>query len=329
MLIKLRLTNLLIITFLSVSFFIIGSISAEIEKPKIKESEYFYYYLDNPGSFQSVNDVLKRTRQKLIELLNDSLRYKPEIYIVGSNAEFEQLVSGQFPDWGAAVAIPAMKKIVIKSPEKFNLNKRLEELLAHEYTHLIVAQKSGFSNPPRWLNEGLAMYVSTEWSWSYNLALSKAAVFGQFIPLGDIENMNRFNQGKAQVAYAQSYLAVEYLKNNYSKDFFEKLLNHVGNGIVIEEAIYNETGLTFQEFNSDFKFYLNQRFNVLSLFMDTIILWLFLAVVVIVGFIMKYKKRRSYYEKWDEQEKYHSTDFDYGDPDHPEQTEDDDESWRK
>jgi hypothetical protein len=62
--------------------------------------------------------------------------------------------------------------------------------------------------------------------------------------------------------------------------------------------------------------------------MDTIILWLFLAMVVIVAFFLRFKKRRSYYKKWDEEEKLHSTDFDYGDSTRPEQSDEDDEPWR-
>jgi hypothetical protein len=34
-----------------------------------------------------------------------------------------------------------------------------------------------------------------------------------------------------------------------------------------------------------------------------------------------------YYKKWEEDEKYQSTDFDYGDPDNPEQIDDEDEPW--
>jgi len=50
-------------------------------------------------------------------------------------------------------------------------------------------------------------------------------------------------------------------------------------------------------------------------------------VVVIVGFFLRYRKKKKKYEEWDEDEKYHSTDFDYGDPDNPEQVDDEDKPW--
>ena len=62
--------------------------------------------------------------------------------------------------------------------------------------------------------------------------------------------------------------------------------------------------------------------------MDTIYFWLALALIVIIGGAMNFKKRRRYYEQFEEDEKLHSTDFDYGDSDNPEQIDDEDEAWR-
>jgi hypothetical protein len=51
------------------------------------------------------------------------------------------------------------------------------------------------------------------------------------------------------------------------------------------------------------------------------------AVVVVAGFV-RYRKRRQYYRKWEAEKELQSTDFDYGDPDNPEQTDGEDEPWR-
>ena len=95
-----------------------------------------------------------------------------------------------------------------------------------------------------------------------------------------------------------------------------------------DQAMYHACGETMKEFEKDYTDYLQNRYNVASLFMDTIVLWIFLAIVVVVGFFMKFRKRRSYYQKWAEEERLQSTDFDYGDPDNPEKIDDDDEPWR-
>ena len=305
-----------------------GSVYPEkYEPPVAVEKENFTFYFDNPRYINEAESVLNKTRAWLIDLLRDSLSYKPSVYLVGNQAYFNELVSGRFPDWGAAAALPGRELMVIKSPDQFNLGRPLRELLAHEYAHLALHHRTGRFLPPRWLDEGMSMFVSSEWNWSDNLAMSRAAIFGQFLSLAEIERLNRFGSGKAHVAYAQSYLAVDYLIDEYDIAAVNILLDEIARGESLDSALMNSIGSNYKGFQDEFYVYLTNRFNIASLFMDTIYLWIFLALVVIVGAVLKFRKKKDYYKKWERDEKYHSTDFDYGDPDNPEQP-DDDEPWR-
>jgi hypothetical protein len=261
-------------------------------------------------------------------MLHDSLPYRAKIYIVGDSRLLEELSGGHFPDWGAAVAVPAGRKIVIKSPDRFDLGRSLGELLAHEYAHLALAHRCRVFSPPRWFTEGMAMNVSTEWSWWDNLTVSRAAVFGQLMPLEEIELVNRFPKSKAGVAYAQSYLAVKYLFDDYGVEGVNIFLDSIAAGGSVDAALMGATGSDLAGFDAEYRAMLARHFNFGSLFMDTIWLWLVLALIVLVGGILRFRKRRQYYRKWEAEERYQSTDFDYGDPDHPERIDDDDEPWR-
>jgi hypothetical protein len=292
------------------------------------ERTNFVFYVDNKRYVDMADSVLNSVRARLQTMLRDTLPYKASIYIVEDLDHFKRLIRGRFPDWGAAVALPERKLIAIKSPDKFNLGKSLQELLAHEYAHLVVAQRTGFYFPPRWFDEGMAMLVSTEWGWSDNLAMSKAAVFGDFIPLRSIEEVNRFSQDKAQVAYAQSYLAVKYLFDEYGINAVNKFLDEVAGGFSFDDALVASTGSSYSEFENEYLQYLRTHYNLVTLFTDTMYFWLALAVIVVIGAFLQFRKRRKYYKKWEEQERLQSTDFDYGDPDQAEQIDDEDEPWR-
>ncbi len=291
------------------------------------EKGYFIYHYDNEAFIPRSEIKLNETRIKLISILNDTLNYKPAVYLIEEQQRFDQITQGRMPDWGIAVALPERKLIALKAPDKFNLNRSLEELLAHEYSHLAIAHRVGFHRVPRWLNEGMAMYTSMEWSWSDNLAMSRAAVFGQLLNLIDIEKVNQFSAGKAQLSYAESYLAVDHFIKEFGLKSLNIFLDQIAAGETVNNSFITATGYTYQEFDDEFKANLMKRYNIVSLFMDTILFWLFLAVLVIVGGFMKFKKRREYFKRWEEEEKLHSTDFDYGDPDNPEKI-DDDEPWR-
>ncbi|UCC44837.1 MAG: hypothetical protein JSU65_02625 [Candidatus Zixiibacteriota bacterium] len=293
------------------------------------EREHFVYYFSDPRYISVASRSLEDARERLMALLPDTLPYRPAIYIVDDQQLFDELIGGKFPDWGAAAAFPQRRLIAIKAPHSFNISRPLEELLVHEYAHLVIAHNAGLHSPPRWFDEGVAMYASTEWSWSDNLAMSKAAVFGQFIDLREIDNVNRFGEDRARIAYAEAYLAVEFMIRTYTKASLAVFLREISGGKPVDEALYHATGSNYEEFSDDFKLLLNRRFNVLSLFMDTLFFWLALALIAVVAAFLRFRRRRRYYRQWEQEEKLHSTDFDYGDPDRPEEIAEDDEPWRE
>ncbi len=318
------------LSFVAVAFFCLVASSGAIRNtnPQPVQRDHWTYYFDDPSFVRTADQVLDSLRPRLIHLLGDSLTYRPSIYIVNSTARFQELVQSKFPDWGAAAAIPFNKMIVIKSPRLFNINKPIEELLAHEYAHLALHERTGFHQPPRWFDEGLAMYVSTEWNWSDYLALSKASIFGQILPLDSIEYLNRFNESQAHVAYAESYLSTRYFYEEYKAKSVQVFLDSIRAGNRVSDALLASTGSTYREFDDEVRLYIQNHYNISTLFMDTMFLWLGLALIVLVAVFVRYRKRRQYYKKWEREERLRSTDFDYGDPDNPERVDDEDEPWR-
>ncbi len=292
------------------------------------EKKEFIFYFDNPRYVQQADSALIQTRSQLIGLLQDSLDYKPSVYLLEDINEFNKVIRGRIPDWGAAAAFPERKLIAVKSPDKFKTGKSLRELLSHEYSHLLLHHRTGFTRAPRWFDEGMAMLVSFEWDWADNLAMSRAGTFRQFIKLQEIETMNRFSAAKAEMAYAQSYLAVDYLYRQYGAKQVNRFLDVLKSGQSVDSALNASVGATYSEFEIEFENYLSSRYNITSLFMDTIFFWIFLAFLVFVIWLIKYNKRRQYYKKWAEEEKLESKDFDYGGPDNPEQSDEEDEPWR-
>lgn len=290
------------------------------------EREYpFYKYYGVSGQFQpEVERAVQDARGKLAAILKDTLSYKPDIYIAGGREEFARLTGTTFPDWGAAAARPFEKQIVLKSPAHFDVGKPLAEMVKHEYAHLALADRVNGQWVPRWIDEGVAMYISAEWDWTDNLAMGRAVVFRSVLALHEIENLNAFGEGQAQTAYAQSYLAVKYLLDRYGVGPFNVMLDQFRKRATIDQALTEAIGATYIEFEEEFYTFLTGRYNLVSIFTDMYFLWIFLALVVVVGFAIKTIRRHRYYKKWDEEEKYQSTDFDYGHPDDPERTDDDD-----
>ncbi|MCP4568262.1 MAG: hypothetical protein GY841_11855 [FCB group bacterium] len=272
----------------------------------------YHIRADIAGDSAYVDSVITVTDARLRELVgaipDDSL----DIFITATHERFDSLAGNAVPDWGAGVAIPYKRLIVIKSPLILPGDKTLGELAAHEYAHIALARVAGFRRLPRWLDEGLSMYVSAEWGWGDNLAIAQAVALGRLIPLVEIENLNRFGSDKAQLAYSESYLAFKYMLDIYGQSSFHILLNNIRAGRRLDYAFIAATGGDYQEFETEFAANLHGRYNIVTWFFNSNLLWVLLALIVVVGFIMTRVKRKKRMEEIDEYDQYHSTDFDYG-----------------
>jgi len=267
---------------------------------------------DIPADSAYIDSVVQLTHDRLTRIYDRIPDDTLEIYMVTSEEKFDQVAAGNVPDWGAAVAIPYRKKIVIKSPLILPGDKSLGELVAHEYAHIALARRVGYRTVPRWLNEGLSMYVSAEWGWNDNLSIGIAVITGATVPLPDIERLNSFSQDRAATAYSQSYLAVVYFLETYGESSLRLILDNIRDGKDIDYAFITAIGTDCEDFEREFNIYLSGRYNLIAVIFNSNILWLMLAVIVIVGFLMHRLRRRKRFEDMDRYDQLHSTDFDYG-----------------
>ena len=108
---------------------------------------------DIRGDSAYADSVIKVTAARLDRLIGPVPDEYLEVHIVASQGRFDSLSGGALPDWGAGVAIPYRRLIVIKSPLITPGDKSLGELVAHEITHVSLARSLNFQPVPRWLDE--------------------------------------------------------------------------------------------------------------------------------------------------------------------------------
>ena len=269
------------------------------------------------------DSVVQVAQVRLNHLIEDFAVDSLDIFIVSSHRKFDSLAGNSIPDWGVGVAIPYRHRIVIKSPLITPGDKSLGELTAHELAHIVLSNAVGFRKVPRWFDEGLAMYISTEWSWSDNLATAWAVVLGGMIPLDDIERLNRFEGEMVRVAYSESFLAFKYFIETYGRSGLNIFLDRIREGRSIDEAFIHATGADHEKFQAEFKIYLSGRYNLIALIFDSNLLWIILGLIVIIGFIIARLNRKRRIRQLEEYDMLHSTDYDYGEVEKP----DEDKPW--
>lgn len=118
-----------------------------------------------------------------------------------------------------------------------NDEAELTRILTHEYVHALVHQLSG--DCPRWINEGLAEYLSRE----------EVPRIGQRIPLTQLERYFPSSPVNAvAIAYAESHAAVDYLIERYSLNDLLELLKKLGQGIPFTDAFAEVYYIDYSQF---------------------------------------------------------------------------------
>ena len=140
------------------------------------------------------------------------------------------------------------------------------------------------------------------------------------LPLQKIDDVNSFHQAQANLAYSQSYLVVFYIYQRFGELGFLDLLDAFASGKEVSDAFRIRPGNLFLGFRDRLPTVSCKQIHRFTILSDTMGFWIILAVVVVIGYLMVRKRKKDALDRWKEEEKYESTDFDY--------TGSDDEPWK-
>lgn len=111
-------------------------------------------------------------------------------------------------------------------------------VIPHELTHLVfdTAVRNPYHFPPRWLNEGLAVYLSEGYGPSDRSAVTAAARDGTLMPLAGLTAQFPTRQEAFFLAYSESVSAVDYLVRRFGRDALVALVRSYAAGVTDDEA---------------------------------------------------------------------------------------------
>jgi hypothetical protein len=118
-------------------------------------------------------------------------------------------------------------------------------VIPHELTHLVfdTAASNPYHFPPRWLNEGLAVYLSQGYDNADRGAVEGAAGSGRLIPLDGLIGQFPTSAERFSLAYAESVSAVDYLIRTYGHDALVSMIRSYAEGHTDDEAFSAAIGI--------------------------------------------------------------------------------------
>lgn len=198
------------------------------------------------------------------------------------------LQSGPLP---LGVTLPA-RRIIIVRKDHHPPREHLAETLCHEVAHVALQEGLG-ARLPRWLEEGVAQWVSgRRLGPDENAYLSFLARIDGLFPLEALEHRFPPAHELTSVAYQQGLLAVELLVERLGEDHFLRLLAEVARGESFLPALAR---LDRAPFERDLRLWVKARAGWADAFLSVLSLWTVVGVLAIAAIGRSWvRSRRAY-----------------------------------
>ncbi len=172
---------------------------------------------------------------RLRRLLNAKPAGRIDVYIVRSQAEFEELAGAKQSTWVVGLALLGRRTILLKPVGP----QRLPKLLAHELAHIMLDVSMGPAarSIPRWLHEGIAQYAAHQWGRAQARTVARAALGNKLLTLDELDAAFAGKEDQVDLAYAESYTLVSYLASLRPGLGIAPLLDEIKKGRDVRTAL--------------------------------------------------------------------------------------------
>ncbi|MCW3002777.1 MAG: hypothetical protein JWQ20_2075, partial [Conexibacter sp.] len=171
------------------------------------------------------------------------------------------------PEWGAALAFPESRRIIMQGRTAGSDAGNPVEVLRHELAHLALHESLG-DQPPRWFDEGYASVAAREWRREDVLAANVALALRGTPSLDQLDEGFHGGSVAAQSSYALSYRAVTELAALDPDRGLTLFFRYWKDGGSLDLAVRKAFGVTLPGFERDYQKKTRRRYGALSLLAD-------------------------------------------------------------
>lgn len=256
---------------------------------ELLESEHFLiYYQPDETHPQDIADIAEDFYPHMNRLIDGIEIGKIEIWMCKTQEQFQAAAHAPIQDWAVGCAFPLSRRIVIQNPRVIIDRKfQLSQVLRHEIVHIAFGQrtKSTIGNIPLWFIEGVAIYLSGEWTPHRHDVMFEHILSRSIIPLADLAEQFPSAERGAQLAYAESLNAVAWLVKIAGVEKLWEVIDLLSAGNDLNTAYKQAIGWNLGTFDAEWQASLSQRYYWAAIFSNSYLFWGSLGLVFIVVYI--------------------------------------------
>lgn len=212
-----------------------------------------YWYRGDRSFGEALFDQANQTLDQIEAEAGVQVEVPVKIFIYGSFSDLRDAIAVGSQEWTGGQAFTEQGVVVIGvSPGDLDFGLAATP---HELTHLVIHQATDnpYGDIPRWLDEGLAVYMSGEldagWR-GYRAEVANSAQANQLMTLQTLSSSFPADSAQAGLAYAQSGSVVEFIIQRYGEDAMAELLDIFSEGALYDEALEQALGVDTWELDS-------------------------------------------------------------------------------
>jgi hypothetical protein len=235
-------------------------------------------------------------KKDLEETLAWEIDFVPALLLVRDKDTFQRMVDNTII---VAYAVPE-KGLMVIDYSRMNIDPfTFESTIKHELCHLLLHENIPSGNLPRWLDEGIAQWVSgglADILMNRQSVLDEIALSNRYISLKSLDRQFPKDEKQLILAYAESKSVIDYIIHEYGLNGILTLLDYLKNGEEIDSAILKSYSISFDEFERRWYDSIQKRATFIAFLLNNIyeILFFLAALLSVYGFIKVFLKKRAY-----------------------------------
>ncbi len=236
---------------------------------------------------ERLSQSLPRVAGEIGTRLGRELETPIRVVLTPDDPEFRRVVGqltrgGSPPEGAVGVAVPSLRTLVLRGGLILRYSP-FAETLRHEIAHLILHQ--GAEEIPRWLDEGLAMWVSDHRpSPSDESHLGIAARVGGIYSLEKLRDEFPRAHRQSSLAYLQSYAWIEFLVERHGEGIVPRLVESVRGGDS-HARLARVTGVAESELDDAFADWLAARSSLPWSIIGLLNFWTVSAILAVAAIV--------------------------------------------
>lgn len=214
------------------------------------------------------------------------------IAIAPDEARFREWIGPAAPEWGAAVAFPAERRIVMQGRNAGSDAGDPISVLRHELAHLALHEAMG-DLPPRWFDEGYASHAAAETGRDQVLATNVALVFRGVPALDSLDAWFHEGSARAEAGYALAHRAVAELAALDRQRGLTLFFAYWKERGSIDAAVRAAYGLTLSGFEDHWQKTMRRRYGGLALIADLAVVGAIVLAMLLPLYISRRRRDRA------------------------------------